>query len=124
MVCTIIVICDANSDAYNDTWMVWEWMIVMNGDRGGCDADRQMVTRVDDVEMIMMDDGCVDVFQKLTSSLGTTVNVPLNTKRLVITKLKIDNSRKRILDRKAKTRGKKEDKGKITQQEVSMAQVD
>lgn len=53
---------------------------------------------------------------------GTTVNVPLNANKLVITKLKIDNSRKRILERLASK--KKADKGKVTQQDVSMAQVD
>eukprot|EP00026_Physarum_polycephalum_P011776 Phypoly_transcript_12020.p2 GENE.Phypoly_transcript_12020~~Phypoly_transcript_12020.p2 ORF type:complete len:147 (-),score=21.30 Phypoly_transcript_12020:55-495(-) len=53
---------------------------------------------------------------------GTTVNVPLNANKLIVTKLKIDNSRKRILDRLASK--KKADKGKVSQQDVSMAQVD
>jgi hypothetical protein len=50
------------------------------------------------------------------------VNVPLNANKLIVTKLKIDNSRKRILDRLAAK--KKSDKGKVSQQDVSMAQVD
>jgi len=58
---------------------------------------------------------------------GTAVNVGLNANKLVVTKLKLDNSRKRILERKASSKRKKTakgDKGKVTQADVSMAQVD
>jgi hypothetical protein len=61
-------------------------------------------------------------FRLLIIFTGTTVNVPLNANKLIVTKLKIDNSRKRILDRLAAK--KKSDKGKVSQQDVSMAQVD
>ena len=61
-------------------------------------------------------------YNLLTPIAGTTVNVPLNANKLIVTKLKLDNSRKKILERLASK--KKADKGKVTQQDVSMAQVD
>lgn len=57
---------------------------------------------------------------------GTTVNIPVRTDYCVITKLKLDKSRKKILDRKSAGRSKAlGEKGKITAQEVTAnAQVD
>jgi len=58
---------------------------------------------------------------------GTTVNIPIRTDYVTITKLKLDKNRKAILDRKAAGRAAAlGEKGKITTQEVANAnaQVD
>ena len=44
--------------------------------------------------------------------------------KVVVTKLKIDADRKRILDRKSKTSAAEKGKGKFTEKEVAMANVD
>ena len=54
---------------------------------------------------------------------GAQVNVGINTSNVVITKLKLDKDRKAILERKNKET-KSDKKGKFTEQEVAMADVD
>jgi len=57
---------------------------------------------------------------------GGTVNVGIHPSNVVITKLKLDKDRKKILDRKAKGRmaGQEKGKGKFSASEVAMADVD
>ncbi len=57
------------------------------------------------------------------SIIGATVNVGIDPSKVVITKLKIDKDRKRILERKSKSSADK-GKGKFTEQDVAMANVD
>merc|ERR1712054_188304 len=55
---------------------------------------------------------------------GATVQVGINTSKCVITKLKLDKDRKAILERKNKETKSDKGKGKFTEQEVAMADVD
>eukprot|EP00966_Prymnesium_polylepis_P070251 1633173-Prymnesium_polylepis.1 len=55
---------------------------------------------------------------------GATVQVGINTSKCVITKLKLDKDRKSILERKNKETKSDKGKGKFTEQEVAMADVD
>merc|ERR1712205_83050 len=55
---------------------------------------------------------------------GGTVNAGIHPSNVVITKLKLDKDRKNILDRKAKGRNADKDKGKFSESEVAMADVD
>merc|ERR1712110_1074101 len=57
---------------------------------------------------------------------GSTVNVGIHPSNVVITKLKLDKDRRNILDRKAKGRNadKEKGKGKFSESEVAMADVD
>ena len=55
---------------------------------------------------------------------GATVQVGINTSKCVITKLKLDKDRKAILERKNKENKSDKSKGKFTEQEVAMADVD
>ncbi|KAL3933333.1 MAG: hypothetical protein SGPRY_000328 [Prymnesium sp.] len=55
---------------------------------------------------------------------GATVQVGINTSKCVITKLKLDKDRKAILERKNKETKSDKSKGKFTEQEVAMADVD
>jgi large subunit ribosomal protein L26e len=55
---------------------------------------------------------------------GATVQVGINTSKCVITKLKLDKDRKAILERKNKENKSDKGKGKFTEQEVAMADVD
>ena len=54
---------------------------------------------------------------------GATVNVGINTSNCVITKLKLDKDRKKILERKDRTT-LAEKKGKHTDESISMGDVD
>jgi hypothetical protein len=54
---------------------------------------------------------------------GATVQVGIDPSKCIITKLKIDKDRKKILERKSKASAEK-GKGKFTEQEVAMANVD
>ena len=54
---------------------------------------------------------------------GATVQVGIHPSKCVITKLKLDKDRKAILERKNKET-KSDKKGKFTEQEVAMADVD
>lgn len=54
---------------------------------------------------------------------GATVNVGIDPSKVVITKLKLDKDRKKILERKSKATADK-GKGKFTEQEVAMSNVD
>ena len=53
---------------------------------------------------------------------GATVQVGIHPSKCVITKLKLDKDRKAILERKNKEN--KADKGKFTEKDVAMADVD
>ncbi len=53
---------------------------------------------------------------------GATVNVGIHPSKVIITKLKLDKDRKNILERK--NRSTDADKGKITDAEVNMGNVD
>ncbi|KAI8467104.1 MAG: translation protein SH3-like domain-containing protein [Monoraphidium minutum] len=53
---------------------------------------------------------------------GATVSVGIDPSKVVITKLKLDKDRRALLDRKAASRGG--DKGKYSEQEVAMQNVD
>jgi hypothetical protein len=55
------------------------------------------------------------------SPAGATVNVGLDPSKVVITKLKIDKDRKALLERK---KGAKAAKGKYTEEEVAMQDID
>jgi ribosomal protein uL24 len=55
-------------------------------------------------------------------SNGATVNVGIDPSKCVISKLKLDKSRKNILERK--NRARVGDKGKLQETEVNMAGVD
>lgn len=55
---------------------------------------------------------------------GATVQVGIHTSKCVITKLKLDKDRKAILERKNKETKSDKSKGKFTEQEVKMADVD
>ena len=71
--------------------------------------------------------GRVRVSDACTVSLrcaGATVQVGVDPSKVVVTKLKIDADRKRILDRKSKTSAAEKGKGKFTEKEVAMANVD
>lgn len=50
---------------------------------------------------------------------GQTVNVGINTSKVVVTKLKLDKDRKSLLDRKAKGRAADKSKGKFTVDDVA-----
>ncbi|KAG1669511.1 hypothetical protein FOA52_015678 [Chlamydomonas sp. UWO 241] len=54
---------------------------------------------------------------------GATVQVGIDPSKCIITKLKLDKDRKKILDRKSKAVADK-GKGKFTESEVAMANVD
>ncbi|GAX80040.1 hypothetical protein CEUSTIGMA_g7479.t1 [Chlamydomonas eustigma] len=54
---------------------------------------------------------------------GASVQVGVDPSKVIITKLKIDKDRKAILERKSKSSAEK-GKGKFTEQEVAMANVD
>ena len=53
---------------------------------------------------------------------GATVQVPIHPSKVIITRLKLDKDRKAILERK--NRSNNVEKGKFTEADVSMAQVD
>lgn len=53
---------------------------------------------------------------------GATVQVPIHPSKVIITRLKLDKDRKAILERK--NRANKAEKGKFTEADVSMGQVD
>lgn len=55
---------------------------------------------------------------------GATTQVGVHPSKVVITKLKLDKDRKAMLERRNRERAAVGDKGKITQEEVSMANVD
>merc|ERR1719163_2658492 len=55
---------------------------------------------------------------------GATVQVGIHPSKCVITKLKLDKDRKAILERKNKENKSDKGKGKFTEQEVAMADVD
>lgn len=52
---------------------------------------------------------------------GSTVNVGIDTSKVVVTKLKLDKDRKALLDRKAKGRAADKAKGKFSADEVAAA---
>nr|QAA11219.1 ribosomal protein L26 [Trachydiscus minutus] len=54
---------------------------------------------------------------------GATVNVGIHPSKVIITKLKLNKSRKAILERKARTSADKS-KGKFTEADVNLAGVD
>lgn len=55
---------------------------------------------------------------------GQTVQVGIDPSKTVITKLKIDNDRKRLLDRKNSKAHEAKGKGKYTEAEAKMQDVD
>ena len=55
---------------------------------------------------------------------GATVQVGIDASKCVITKLKLDKDRKAILERKNKENKSDKAKGKFTEQDVAMADVD
>merc|ERR1712216_461379 len=55
---------------------------------------------------------------------GATVQVGIHPSKCVITKLKLDKDRKTILERKNKEAKSAKGKGKFTEQDVAMADVD
>mmetsp|Transcript_13199 Transcript_13199/g.28478 ORF Transcript_13199/g.28478 Transcript_13199/m.28478 type:complete len:146 (+) Transcript_13199:35-472(+) len=55
---------------------------------------------------------------------GATVQVGIHPSKCVITKLKLDKDRKNILERKNKEAKSAKGKGKFTEQDVAMADVD
>ena len=55
---------------------------------------------------------------------GSTVQVGLDPSKCVLTKLKLDKDRKQILERKNRETKSDKGKGKFTEQEVAMADVD
>merc|ERR1719273_1650518 len=55
---------------------------------------------------------------------GQTVPVGIHPSKCVITKLKLDKDRKALLDRKNKETKSAKSKGKFTEQDVAMADVD
>ena len=55
---------------------------------------------------------------------GATVQVGVDPSKVVITKLKIDKDRKKILERKGKASAAEKGKGKFMEKEVAMANVD
>merc|ERR1712054_540847 len=55
---------------------------------------------------------------------GATVQVGIHPSKCVITKLKLDKDRKAILERKNKEAKSAKGKGKFTEQDVAMADVD
>ena len=55
---------------------------------------------------------------------GATVQVGIHPSKCVITKLKLDKDRKAILERKNKESKSAKGKGKFTEQDVAMADVD
>merc|ERR1711979_61225 len=55
---------------------------------------------------------------------GQTVQVGIHPSKCVITKLKLDKDRKAILERKNKEAKSAKGKGKFTEQDVAMADVD
>lgn len=50
---------------------------------------------------------------------GATVNVGIDTSKVVITKLKLDKDRKALLERKGKGRSAEKGKGKFTNEDVA-----
>ena len=55
---------------------------------------------------------------------GATVNVGIHPSKVIITRLKLDKDRKKILARKNRLARSDKGKGKFTEQDVSMANVD
>ena len=55
---------------------------------------------------------------------GATVQVGIHPSKCVITKLKLDKDRKAILERKNRENKSDKAKGKFTEQDVAMADVD
>ncbi|KAG2444923.1 hypothetical protein HXX76_001659 [Chlamydomonas incerta] len=55
---------------------------------------------------------------------GAVVNVGIDPSKVVITKLKLDKDRKALLERKKAGRGAEKGKGKFTEQDVAMTNVD
>ena len=55
---------------------------------------------------------------------GATVNVGVDPSKVVITKLKLDKDRKAILDRKDSQKKSAAAKGKFSEKDVAMADVD
>nr|QAA11206.1 ribosomal protein L26 [Eustigmatophyceae sp. Ndem 8/9T-3m6.8] len=55
---------------------------------------------------------------------GATVNVGIHPSKVIITKLKLNKSRKAILERKARTSAADKNKGKLTEADVNLAGVD
>lgn len=55
---------------------------------------------------------------------GATVQVGIHPSKCVITKLKLDKDRKSILERKNRESKTAKGKGKFTEQDVAMADVD
>nr|QAA11203.1 ribosomal protein L26 [Eustigmatophyceae sp. Bat 8/9-7w] len=55
---------------------------------------------------------------------GATVNVGIDPSKVIITKLKLNKSRKAILERKARTSAADKSKGKFTEADVNLAGVD
>ena len=58
------------------------------------------------------------------ASAGATVQVGIHPSKCVITKLKLDKDRKAILERKNKEAKSDAGKGKFTDKDVAMADVD
>lgn len=55
---------------------------------------------------------------------GATVNLGIHPSKVVITKLKLDKDRKKILERKNRATAGDKTKGKFTEADVNMATVD
>ena len=55
---------------------------------------------------------------------GATVQVGIHPSKCVVTKLKLDKDRKQILERKNRETKSDKGKGKFTEQDVAMADVD
>lgn len=55
---------------------------------------------------------------------GATINVGIHPSKVVITKLKLDKDRKKILERKNRANAGDSTKGKFTEADVAMANVD
>src|SRR3546814_548745 len=85
--------------------------------RGGFKETEGKVTSVYRKKFVLHVDRCVK-----DKGNGATVNIGIHPSNVVITKLKLDKSRKAILDRKNRTSGA--EKGKLSDQEVNMAGVD
>jgi len=55
---------------------------------------------------------------------GATVMLPVHPSKLVITKLHLDPDRKALLDRKNRAAKTEKGKGKVTEEEVAVAELD
>ncbi len=52
------------------------------------------------------------------------MNVGVDPSKVIVTKLKMDKDRKALLDRRSKSKADAKGKGKFTEKEVAMANVD